>query len=289
MGDDESLNGNADFAGFSPSPPPPASGKRKRDADDIAPSTKRAKSRKTKKPKDITDDDLDEQLGVNKAIGRMDPALLCDTVAQRIKRFEPDLSAVELDEKYIPVHAVRDTSEWSKDRTKELLPDFLKSISKEGLSKAPKGNGHPHTIVVAAAGLRAADLTRALRAFETKDAKVAKLFAKHIKLKEAVASCKSTKMNIGVGTPQRIDDLLDDGMFESLAFASSHSPNLTAIGALSSKHLQRIVVDASHIDQKKRGILDMKETLVPLVKLLTRAEFKERYGAANKPVELIFF
>lgn len=72
--------------------------------------------------------------------------------------------------------------------------------------------GSPHTLVIAGAGIRAADLTRSLRTFETKEAKVAKLFAKHIKLKEAVETCKSTRMNIGVGTPQRIHDLLDDGM-----------------------------------------------------------------------------
>ena len=57
-------------------------------------------------------------------------------------------------------------------------------------------------------------------------------------------------------------------------------------GALSASHLERIVVDASHIDQKKRGIMDMKETQVPLVQLLSRKDVKE--GARGK-VELLFF
>ena len=56
-------------------------------------------------------------------------------------------------------------------------------------------------------------MTRALRAFQRKDATVAKLFAKHIKLKEAIETCKKLRMNIGVGTPQRIHDLLDNGKF----------------------------------------------------------------------------
>lgn len=57
-------------------------------------------------------------------------------------------------------------------------------------------------------------------------------------------------------------------------------------GALSAAHLERIVVDVSHIDHKKRGIMDMKETQVPLVQLLARKDIKE--VAAGK-VELLFF
>lgn len=49
------------------------------------------------------------------------------------------------------------------------------------------------------------------------------------------------------------------------------------------------MIDASHIDQKKRGILDMKETEVPLVKLLARDELKKCYGAAEKKLELLFY
>lgn len=75
---------------------------------------------------------------------------------------------------------------------------------------------------------------------------------------------------MGVGTPQRIIDLLEDG-------------------ALKSDRLERIVIDASHIDTKKRGILDMKETQVPLVQLLTRSELKERFGTGIGKIELLFF
>lgn len=60
-------------------------------------------------------------------------------------------------------------------------------------------------------------------------------------------------------------------------------------GALSSKDLKQIVIDASHIDQKKRGVLDMKETEVPLVQLLTRDDLKSRYGASEKKIELLFY
>jgi protein CMS1 len=50
--------------------------------------------------------------------------------------------------------------------------------------------------------------------------------------------------------------------------------------------LERVVVDASHIDQKKRGIMDMKETQVPLVQLLAR---KDINGVVGGKVHLLFF
>ena len=54
-------------------------------------------------------------------------------------------------------------------------------------------------------------MIRSLRKFQTKESFVAKLFAKHIKLKEAVETLSTTRVNIGVGTPQRITDLLENG------------------------------------------------------------------------------
>ena len=60
-------------------------------------------------------------------------------------------------------------------------------------------------------------------------------------------------------------------------------------GSLSTKSLERIVVDFSHIDQKKRGILDMKETQQPLMQLLNRIELKSRYGRANDGIDLLFY
>lgn len=64
-----------------------------------------------------------------------------------------------------------------------------------------------------------------------------------------------------------------------------------ALGALSIKDLRRIVVDASHIDQKKRGIADMRETMLPLAKLLCRKDLKERYEDEdpNRHIDLLFY
>lgn len=129
--------------------------------------------------------------------------------------------------------SIVDTSAWSEPRNLESLPAFLENFagsrsargkrSKNKLSNAHGEKGRPHTLVVAGAGLRAADLTRALRGFQTKESMVAKLFAKHIKLKEAMDMAKKTRMGIGVGTPQRIADLLESGW--SLRFVLLHPQN----------------------------------------------------------------
>jgi protein CMS1 len=60
-------------------------------------------------------------------------------------------------------------------------------------------------------------------------------------------------------------------------------------GALSVEYLKRIVVDASHIDQKKRGIMDMKDTMLPLARWLSRTEFKGRYTDPEATVDLMFY
>jgi protein CMS1 len=94
-------------------------------------------------------------------------------------------------------------------------------------------------------------------------------------------------MNIGVGTPQRVIDLLEDGkcfLIRAKKFVVADSD----IGALSTKSLKRIVLDASHMDQKKCGILDMKDTQVPLLKLLNMPHLKERYGT-DGGIDLIFY
>lgn len=87
-------------ADFSRSPSPGTGGKRRREED--SKQSKRAKRRKNKKPKNIDDEDLNEEFGLNLAVARMDSQLLADYMAQRTKRFEPDLSMVELEDRYVP-------------------------------------------------------------------------------------------------------------------------------------------------------------------------------------------
>ena len=64
-------------------------------------------------------------------------------------------------------------------------------------------------------------------------------------------------------------------------------------GALNTSKLSQIVIDASHIDAKKRGILEMKETQIPLMKWLARKEFRDRFTADGDgeggKLEILFY
>lgn len=232
-----------------------------------------AKKPKTKKQKQqYEDENLDMELGINKGFAMMDSQLLADYVEAKTRNYEKDLSSVELEDKRIAASWITDTTSYDKPRTMENLPNFLEKFVQNPtkLWGASKKNGTPHTIVITGAGQRAADLARVLKKMQSKDAQVAKLFAKHIKVSEAISYLKTNRTGMAVGTPKRIEDVMDDG-------------------ALQVDRLERIVIDASHIDQKKRGILEMKETHGPLVQLLNRKEFKERYGAKKEGIEIIFF
>ncbi len=92
------------FEGFSDSAStePLTAGKRKREVQSKLDEKKSSKRRKLKKPKDVNDEALDVEAGVNHAIAHMDSRLLADHVAQRTKRFLPELSLVEAEDYYIP-------------------------------------------------------------------------------------------------------------------------------------------------------------------------------------------
>ncbi|KAI8683218.1 CMS1-like protein [Fusarium sp. Ph1] len=247
------------------------SASKKRQAEDN-PSQPKPKKNKKRKANAPDDDTLDTELGLNILFTKMDNQLLADHLAQKLSRFGSDLSAVEISDLTVSANAIQDTTSWQEARTLDKFPDFLESVSEnpEGLKKAPKKKGSPHTLIVAGAGLRAADIVRSMRKFQNKDNTISKLFAKHMKVEEQVNFLQGHRTGIAVGTPARLMDLIDNG-------------------ALSLDNLKRLVVDASHIDQKKRGVMDMKDTMMPLAKFLARKEFKDRYGDEKKPLALLFY
>jgi hypothetical protein len=100
------------------------------------------------------------------------------------------------------------------------LSAFLKKqcASLEPTPKKPVGA--PHTIVVTASGIRAADLCRSLKTGlpkqGTKNPEVAKLFAKHMKLAEQVAHLKKNKYATSPGS------ILYANIFAELTLAWVH-------------------------------------------------------------------
>ncbi|KAJ2972566.1 hypothetical protein NUW58_g9159 [Xylaria curta] len=243
-----------------------------------AKSKKRAReddggSRKRKKSAYEQEDlDLDLEASLNKKIASLDSMLLADHIAQKTRRFGTDLKPVELSALDISPNAIKDSSSFSEPRSLDNLPAFLEAHAKDPkmLADAPKENGSPHTLIVTGAGLRAAEVVRAVRKYQSKKITVGKLFAKHIKIEDTKKFLESHRTGVAVGTPVRLNDLVESG-------------------TLKLDKLERLVVDASHIDQKKRGIMDMKETMIPLARWLSRAEFKERYADPERPLQLLFY
>jgi protein CMS1 len=241
-----------------------SSKKRKREAEpeaskDSKKAAKKAKrkEKKKQKAKEIDEDDLDQTLGVNHSFERMDGQLLADYVNARTRLYGKELSSVELEDKFISARTVQDGTSWTEPRTTDNLSAFLNKQSSTLEPTPSKPPGAPHTLVVTVSGIRAADVCRSLKSGlpkqGIKNPNVAKLFAKHLKLPDQVAHLKKTKIDYGVGTPDRLIALLEDG-------------------ALSTANLKRVVIDVSYIDQKKRGILDMKDLHEAVIKLLLRKE-----------------
>jgi protein CMS1 len=79
-----------------------ASKKRKRTKGQGQEDSKDKESTKRRKPKPSEDEDVDVEAGLNHAIAKMDSHLLADYIARQTRRYENDLSSVELEDKYLP-------------------------------------------------------------------------------------------------------------------------------------------------------------------------------------------
>lgn len=105
----------------------------------------------------------DREEAVEESISKMNEQILADHFMQKAKAHNKDLTAVELSDMSVPVQAFQDTTSFEQVRKLAQLPDFLKAYSPEKgarLGSASEDKGSPHTLVIASAGLRAADLVR---------------------------------------------------------------------------------------------------------------------------------
>jgi protein CMS1 len=245
------------------------------------------------------DGDIDE------SIGHMGPGLLSDHVAKKIRRSFRDLSTVELEDKHLSQKIFDDTSDFEQPRKLDNLPSFLEHFSDSGeeLSSSSEQSSSPHTLVIAASGLRAADVTRSkslpcpvwlnaerlgsglyvnsnhkillLQSYlpNTSNSQKLSIMSSAQSMLNLIHQCVcliSPRIGIGIGTPQRLIDLLEKD-------------------AMKTKNLKRIVIDGSHLDQKKRSIFDMKELLDPLIKLFSVQPIKDRLDGDEKRIKVLVF
>jgi hypothetical protein len=76
--------------------------KRKRGPEKEHTSKKAAKRSKRKNERAAEEEKFDIGSGINNAFSHMDSQLMADYIAQRTRKHESDLSAVELEDKYLP-------------------------------------------------------------------------------------------------------------------------------------------------------------------------------------------
>ncbi|XP_056320934.1 protein CMSS1 isoform X2 [Danio aesculapii] len=103
-------------------------------------------------------------------------------------------------------------------------------------------------LIVCGSALRTIDLIKQLVTFKGQ-AKVLKLFAKHIKVEEQIKSLSKGVTHIAVGTPGRICALLE-------------KEGLTVQG------LRYLVLDWNYRDQKQRRMVDVPEVKTDLLKMM---------------------
>ncbi|KAL8281024.1 hypothetical protein RQP46_006703 [Phenoliferia psychrophenolica] len=226
------------------SPPPPSlsasleppAKKRKlegKDKDEKRESKRQAKKLKVEK--------AELEKGEVRSLGLLPAESLADRVMEKQAKALPGLSQIERDDLRLAELMFLDTSSVTE---RDSLLAFIKQAIPtlpSTLAKPTKKAGSPRVIVIAGAALRVADLCREVKPFKMKDVDIGKLFAKHIKLADHVEYLDKTKLGIAVGTPGRIGKL----------FTDTESLSLT--------HLSHLILDVSHLDAKKRSLLDMPE------------------------------
>ncbi|PWN50571.1 hypothetical protein IE53DRAFT_387111 [Violaceomyces palustris] len=232
-----------------------------------------------------------------------------DYLSSRQRKTFSKLSELELEELRITERMMVETTAFESPRTEDFLGTFIQkfcpSTVKALLDPKSSSNskpGHPSVLVLTGNALRAAKLSRSLKALNptpsstsqkppkkrvkgddgsssiTTTSKgdteptftVAKLFARHFKLKEHISWLKDHVTPVAVGTPQRVGALIDSG-------------------SLSLQATDFVVIDQTWVDAKQRNIFDTPETRDELVKLLASEGFREAVTRSENGTKLILF
>eukprot|EP00123_Amoebidium_parasiticum_P016218 comp23339_c3_seq1/m.38487 comp23339_c3_seq1/g.38487 ORF comp23339_c3_seq1/g.38487 comp23339_c3_seq1/m.38487 type:complete len:304 (-) comp23339_c3_seq1:383-1294(-) len=97
-----------------------------------------------------------------------------------------------------------------KNYIKAIEPQWQQQLSTNPPGKALRKPGHPTIVIITLGGQRAADIFKEMREFHSM-ARMGKLFAKHISVEEQKKFLETTKTRVVVGTPNRIDKLVEIG------------------------------------------------------------------------------
>ncbi|XP_051259809.1 protein CMSS1 isoform X1 [Dicentrarchus labrax] len=198
-------------------------------------STKPKKKRKKKK-KTITD-----------VLSSSEPKPGCSADLQNLvtQYFSDKRSVIEQEELKL-----LDSCFLSSNDLTHTLSSYLKQVCPKW-AKIQKQHTEMSSVVlliVCSSALRTIELIKQLTAFKG-GAKAIKLFAKHIKIEEQVKLLQKGVTHIGVGTPGRINALIEKE-------------------GLNLKALRYMVLDWNWRDQKLRRMVDIPEVKLDFMKLL---------------------
>ncbi|XP_041353833.1 protein CMSS1-like [Gigantopelta aegis] len=220
--------------------------KLKRKAEDIDFEDDEDKSEKkpVKKKKNIRKrKKISEELLTNKPV----PGKAEDFISIIKKTYEGKLSTVEWDEleindkHFLECNEVIDVS--AVQYFEKILPTWRKLIKASDMV-----TGSPLLLVITSSGARAVELNREIKKFKGKKCQCAKLFAKHFKIQDQQKFLKTKICHIGVGTPQRIQKLIE-------------------LGCLKLNNLVAIVIDWNWRDIKFKRLVDIPEIKKYLLEL----------------------
>ncbi|RUS85959.1 hypothetical protein EGW08_006288 [Elysia chlorotica] len=112
-----------------------------------------------------------------------------------------------------------------------------------------KKTGSPCVLIITSSAIRAVELNRSIKDFLDGKCKVAKLFAKHMKVEEQKKFLSKTNCQVGIGTPGRLLLLIKQGVLQL-------------------ESLVAVVLDWNWRDSKLKRLPDIPEIRKDLVLLL---------------------
>ncbi|WBW72165.1 U3-containing 90S preribosome complex subunit Cms1 [Schizosaccharomyces osmophilus] len=199
------------------------------------------------------------------------PDILSDIINNQIRINFKDLSAVELQDRFIKSSYIEDTIDFPNERETGNYPEYVthafKKNNQENEFNKVDSNGSPTTLIFCLSALRALDIVKALRKLQTEEFKITKLFGKHIKLDEHIEYCKNNKIGIAVGTPQRILQLTN--------------------GNLNFDHLKFVILDYTFTDKKSYNLISNNDCKKPVMEFLTHPSLLKRLS--DKTTKICFY
>jgi hypothetical protein len=145
---------------------------------------------------------------------------------------------------FVSRHSLQDLGfSFAELPSRERIPTYSKLLDKIYLSSPKPLIVKSHTkikvLVVCQSALRVLEIVKDLKT--TPNLKVAKLFARHIKVPEQLLQLKNDTYHVGVGTPNRLLKILNDK------------------DAIKKDKIEFVIIDGSHRDQKTMAMVDLDE------------------------------